>query len=360
MSGPFITDHGDVVSSALEVRPNEDARHQFFSEMKILRGQIQQIYAVDSTDNDPGNEQGTYTVYDVLVWKPDGSTEVVKRCRALQPLFGGTYNNFLEVLPTDPGPDAKNQDLGSSSRPGTHVVVGFIGGQKLYGPVILGALPHPNEVAVARRPTEDKGVYLEGEFQGFNWIIDNDGAFTMTFNGPRDEEGNFVGENGPTIFNMDMNGNINISTNNKQTITVDQENQVVDVVNGDIELKMDQNGEEGPTITVTSPYLVCDVKNDAKLTIGGKTTIDSTSDLIISSGSAINFQKGADSSASEPFVLGQQFKTFMNNLLSTLEGIQCIGNLGAPAPLNPSVIAQLQQLGTQLDSLLSTLISGTQ
>jgi hypothetical protein len=354
MAGPTINQHGDVISSALSVEPHEDARHQFFSETKVLRGQIQKIYAVDSAGNDPGNSKGSYTLYDVLVWKPDGSTEVVRRCRALQPFFGGTYNNFLEVLPTDPGPNATNQDLGSSERPGTHVLVGFIGGQKLYGPVILGALPHPNAVAIARRPSEDLGIYMEGEFQGLNFKVQNDGSFTLTFNGPRDDEGNLLNQNGPTTFSIDTQGNINLSTNNQQTVSVDRVNGVIDVVNGTTEIKMEQNPAQ---ITINADNVIANVAKDMSATVGGKTTVKSTSDVTISSSSVINLQKG-DAAPSEPFVLGNKFKSFMKDLLQAISQITHLGNLGAPTP-PPVNAAQFTQLQSKLDDLLSELIKGT-
>lgn len=357
MNGPFINEHGDVTSSALEMHPHEDARNQFFSEVHVLRGQIQKIYAVDTPNNDPGNASGSYTVYDVLVWKPDGSTEVVRRCRAAQPFFGGGYNNFLEVLPTDPGPDATNQDLGSSQRPGTHVLVGFIAGQKLYGPVILGALPHPNPVAIANRPTQSEGVVLNGEFQGLNWKIDNDGAMTITFNGPRDNSGNLINQNGPTVIKVDLLGNPSISTNNNQSITVDRVNGVIDVVNGDTEIKMEQNGAQGPTITTNTPYFVANVKQDAQITVGGKATVNASQDMTLSSDTMIKLQKGAGGSPDQPFVLGAKFKSFMNDFLSAVAAITHEGNLGAPTP-PPINASQFSQLQGKLDSLLSHLIQG--
>lgn len=354
MAGPTINQHGDVISSALSVEPHEDARHQFFNETRVLRGQIQKIYAVDTANNDPGNAQGSYTLYDVLVWKPDGSTEVVKRCRALQPFFGGTYNNFLEVLPTDPGPDATNQDLGSSSRPGTHVLVGFIGGQKLYGPVILGALPHPNAVAINRRPSEDKGIYMEGEFQGLNFQVANDGSFKLTFNGPRDDEGTLMNQNGPTSFSIDKDGIMEISTNANQTVTVDRVAKTIDLVNGGTEILMEQ---EGNKITIIADTVLANVNKDAIFTVGGKSTINSTGDVTVSSDSMIKLQKGKDGSPSEPFVLGQKFKSFMGDLLEAIGQITHVGNLGAPTP-PPVNAAKFTALKAKLDDLLSELIMG--
>jgi hypothetical protein len=354
MAGPTINRHGDVISAALNVEPHEDARHQFFSETRVLRGQIQKVYAVDSANNDPGNSKGSYTLYDVLVWKPDGSTEVVKRCRALQPFFGGTYNNFLEVLPTDPGPDATNQDLGSSERPGTHVLVAFIGGQKLYGPVILGALPHTNPVAIARRPSKELGVYMEGEFQGLNWKIMGDGSFSLTFNGPRDEDGALTGSSGPTVIEIDKDGNPKVSTNNNQSILVDRVNGIIDVVNGTTEIKMEQDPAQ---ITINADNVIANVNKDMTATVAGKTTVKSTSDVTISSSSVINLQKG-DSAPSEPFVLGNKFKSFMNDLLQAIGQITHVGNLGAPTP-PPVNAAKFSALQSKLDDLLSELIKGT-
>lgn len=164
---PFIGADGSVTSSALQsISDFSDASGQIFGDATIYEGQITQVYAVDDSQNIQDGTPGTYTVYDVLIRKPDGGTQIATRARAMQPLFGGGFNNFLEVLPTDPGPQGKTY-IDSYLKRGSRVAVAFLAGMRA-APVIIGAMPHDNPTANKRRPSSSKGTYLEMEFQGLN------------------------------------------------------------------------------------------------------------------------------------------------------------------------------------------------
>lgn len=245
---PYVSPQGDVISAALTTdKPRADM--SLFKDLRLMLGQIQTIYPIDDPNNNPVGK-ATFVLYDVLVFHPDGGTEQINRCRAMQPFFGGGFNNFFEVLPTNPGPNAKKFSVPRSEKPGTWVLVGLVNGQKQNG-VILGAMPHPNSVAVATRPTQSEGTIAQGEFQGFNFEIDNNGAFTATFNGPRDDQGNPVNQNGPTVFMIDKNGNPSISTNSTQSVMIDRVNALITVTNGPTTYTMDQNANTITTVAKT-------------------------------------------------------------------------------------------------------------
>ncbi len=354
MRGPYISAQGDVISAALTTdKPSSDSF--FFKELRILIGQIQKIYTIDTPNNNPADPRGggIYTVYDVIAFHPDGGTEHLNRCRCVQPLFGGGINNYFEVVPTDPGPKAQDPSISRINKPGTWVLVGFINGQRSNA-VILGGMPHPNSVAVADRPSQSEGTTMKGEFQGLFWQINNDGSLLLTFNGPRDNQGNLTNTNGPTTVSIDASGSFTVTTKNDQSVFVDQPNGVINVTNGKTEVKMEQNPSR---ITTTSDFLIANVNQDATVTSGGKSTVNATGDLTVSSNSKINLQRGADGSPSEPFVMGQKFKSFMGDFISAVAAITHIGNLGAttPPPVNQS---QITALKNKLDDLLSDLIIG--
>ena len=242
MSGPTISDFGEVISSALSTGQPKSASHELVNSNSLMFGQVQKIYTIDDTENSSASNTASYTVYDVDVTRTDGSTEVVRRCRLLQPSFGGGINNFFEVLQSDPGTQAKSS-VSMNIKRGHYVLVGFINSRKDI-PVILGTLPHNSPVAVKRRPKKGKGTYLEGEVQGFGFIIDNDGALKLTFNGPRDDKGVLVNQNGPTTITVDKVGSITVETNAQQKVHIYRVAKKIRVDNGSTYIDMDQDANK--------------------------------------------------------------------------------------------------------------------
>lgn len=354
----FLTEEGDVICSSLEpVDQNSlGASGDFlFNEMRLVRGQIIHIYPIDDPNNSLG-ENPTFTLYDVQVIKPDGGTEIVRRCRMLQPCFGGAFNNFLEILSVDPGPLGRKAGIDMALKRGAHVLVGFVSGQKTAG-IILGALPHPNSVAIKRRPLKSLGTYLEGEFQGFNFLIRNDGSFKITFNGPRNDKGEIIGTDGPTTLEFDEKGNIKVSTNAEQSVTIDRVKKTAEVINGTTRIFMEQDGSK---ITTESDFLQATVRQDARVDVGHQAKVIAKNDITVSSDTMIKLQRGEGANPAEPFVLGAVFVKFMSQFLQAVIAHTHTGNLGFPTlpPLNASEFAQLKATPIDDKKIQSKLIIG--
>lgn len=266
---PTYNSDGSVISSALDgVEDFSHAQDFFYSDSMIYPGQILKIYPKDDPENNTSGTTGDFTLYDVIIKNPEGGSQIVKSCRAIQPFFGGGFNNFLEVLPTNPGPKDYLKD--PNLKPGTMVAVAFLFGQRA-APIILGALPHDNPVAVRARPTKDKGVHLEGEFQGLNFQITNDGALKITFNSPKDNSGTAIKPNAaPTTLEIDSSGNVDIKTNASQQVKMDREGKKINVVNGQTSIVLDQNGA---VVTTTATTVNVNASADCNIKTGGKTTI---------------------------------------------------------------------------------------
>lgn len=243
MAGPFISEHGEVVSSALAVGGEEHLVNDTFFNFSIESGQIEKIYAVDDSENAAVGASHLHTLYDVRIYRPNGSTELITKCRMLQPGFGGGINNFFEILPTDPGSDAKNDSKDRAHKRGHQVLVAFVSGRKETG-IILGGLPNPNPVARSKRPGKLKGVHTEGEIQGLNFQVGNDGQLKITFNGPRNDRGILTGSNGPTSVEITKLGNILVSTNNRQSIEIDRVSGKISITNGPTFIISDQKADK--------------------------------------------------------------------------------------------------------------------
>lgn len=359
MSGPSINKYGDVVSSNLNTEGFGHSDHSLYGEMKLLRGQIIEVYPKDDSQNDASGP-GSLTLYDVQVWLPEGSTEKIRRCRMLQPGFGGSLNNFFEVIPVDPGPDAKDAETASTIKRGSHVLVGFVSGQKNSG-VILGCLPHPSDIAETNRPTTADGVTLKGEFQGFQFQITNEGALEIAFNGPRDDDGNFVGEDGPTTVEIDQTGNVRVKTNENQMFEINKDEKTITMQNGENDDCIWTMEQDTKKITFKCDTFETTTQKDVTFEVTGKTKIHSKDEVTVSSDTMIKLQKG-DNDPGEPFVLGKKFVQFMKDFFQAYLAHQHIGNLGAPTPLDPKSIADVNQLNSSPigdEQILSKHIKGT-
>jgi hypothetical protein len=241
MAGPTVTYEGDVISSALSTDEAPDAHKELSENFRLEQGQVVAVYNIDTSDNTRVGK-ATQTVYDVSVVRPSGATEIIRRCPLVQPGFGGGVNNFFEAVMTDPKADAQ-KDTEKPLKRGHLVLLGYISGSKS-SPVILGTLPHAHKAAIARRPKKAKGVHTEGEIQGLNFMVTNEGSLKIIFNGPRDDEGKIVGKDGPTAIEIDKTGNIIVTTNAKQTVKIDRVGKKIRVDNGPTYIDMDQEGDK--------------------------------------------------------------------------------------------------------------------
>jgi hypothetical protein len=243
MAGPHISPFGDVISSALNMDGLPSAAKELHSKFSLQLGQIAAIYTVDDESGLQPGVARKNTLYDVIVMTGSGAMEMIPRCRMVQPAFGGGLTNFFEILPTDPGFQGNDPTVDWDLKRGSRVLVGFVDGKKDTA-VILGTMPSPGEYAVSRRPTKGMGAYMEGEFQGLNFVVNNEGALAVTFNGPRNDSGDLANQNGPTSISITKDGNVSVSTNNQQTVLIDRVAKTIKVTNGPTYINMDQNANK--------------------------------------------------------------------------------------------------------------------
>jgi hypothetical protein len=315
------------------------AHQDLMNNFKLMRGQIRQIYSYDTPGNSPmGRPIGVDTRYDVAISLQDGSTDIIRQCTMLQPGFGGSINDFMEVVGPNPGPTATDPTIPPQDKPGQFVLIGLMEGMK-QGGVILGCLPHTNPVAVANRPTAAEGSRLQGEVRGLNWLIDSDGALTITFNGLRLNDGTLATTAGPSAVNIDKTGKVTVSTNNEQTVIVDPVAQVVSVTNGPTTFTMD-----GKANKITQSAKVVEQLGSA------------TSRL---QGGQVLISKTPDSTPTEPLVLGNVFTSMMSKLLTAIENHNHIGNLGSPTspPVNAADFSQIGSSPIGDNAILSDFAS---
>lgn len=351
---PIITEWGEVISSNLAVQENEQldaqANAYTYGENRILEGQIIRLIPKDEKEN----RVKRFTLYEVNVFYPEGSGSGPVRAIASQPFFGGGFNNFCEVLPASPGQKAQDDSVDQNLKPGTRVLVTFLGGQKS-APVIIGALPHYSAIATATRPTKDKGPgYLEAEFQGVNYKIDKDGALKLKWTGPKDEKGKPLDDKlGPTEFSIDKTGSVELKTNQKQSVKIDRVAKTIKVTSGKSTITLTQEGEK---LEISCTDVTIKAEGKAKVQVKGDAAVVVKGALDLSSAKSIELQK--EEPATEPYVLGNKLVEFLNELMAQQLAIaNAIGNLGVPTPpiiQGPAISAMTSRLQT----LLSKHIKG--
>jgi hypothetical protein len=358
MSGPYISRFGDVISSALSLESPEDDLVKFHSNFSLISGQVTAIYTPDHPEHPYRDDYPNFTVYDVLVINADNSTSLLRGCRIAQPSFGGGINNFFEVTQTDPDFAKIVENKGDwTLMQGHFVIVGFVNGNMSDG-VILGTLPHPSDVAKNHRPKKDDGVHTEGEIQGLNFKVDKDGAFTLTFQGPKEEDpkkegkhkreefkgeekdqksslkdsskqADFVGKDAPTTLKIDKNGNVTIENNAKQRVHVDREKKTIRIDNDQTYINMEQGDDGHAKVSI--------VANNIEI---GHEDKDTTS--------AYNPKTGQKL---QPMVMGDDLQYFMEQLIDEICKIvhpTGVGPSGTPVNKN-----EFQQLKQKLPQILS-------
>lgn len=253
-------------------------------------------------------------------------------CKPLQ-RFSGPFNHEEIVMGGYATGSEKDEPPPDEYKPGDKVLIAFLNGNSTTG-VVLGALMHP--ALTAYRPPLTKGTapvhrYL---FNGLNKVVAEDGTYKVTFNG-RATNYNLLtkpvgkkpipaptyGTASGSYYKFDSTGSFEIGDNKEQTIRVDKPGGFIAATTGANSIKLTKDG-------------TADIVATQKTTVASK---------IVALG---------DGAASEPFVLGNELKSWLEKLIDAIDAITYLGNLGAPVTgsLNQGDFASLKN---QLEKILS-------
>ena len=361
MSKPRILPDGTVISSAISVKPKNSVENNLWHNYSLVVGQIVNVYTIDEAgDKHPHGDKPFATAYDILIVNNDDSTETLVGCRSMQPVFGGEINNFQEFIP-NPVDKAEMEDVEIERRnqAGHFVLVGFVNGNKSKA-VIIGSMPHANDAAKARRPKKEvkkKGAYLEGEIQGLNYKVDNEGAFTLTFQGPKEDkkqnrgkhrrkefkgeekeqksdlkddsgQNDFSGKDAPTVIHINKDGNVTLTNNVKQRVHVDRVNKTIRIDNDKTYINMIQGDDGAAKVSI--------VANQVDIGHANQDTVGSMS--------------GGNQDL-QPMVVGDDWQFFMEELIKEIMLIYVPTGTGPSG--NPVNNPKFQALMKRLPEVLS-------
>lgn len=280
-------DYNPILPSSLLAFDHEgvtDAYKNSKSNFSLKTGVIIKSYDID----DSQNVSGVAVEYDVLTIdqsKDHGTSGVIyKKCMRIDG-FGG-LSDFMEakLRPASDKKVIKDGEIINSD--GAIVMLLCINGIEDRG-VIIGSLKHPGRKT---RLDKEAGQHLEGEYNGLNWKIDKDGAFTVTFRSATDSKGKANDEKaGGTNFRMEKDGSVEVSDNNKEKIRIDKTNKTISInaekdISNVTEANFNITSKESVNVTSTKDIIMA-ASGNCKLTSQGDFTVDAQASGNLKAGS---------------------------------------------------------------------------
>ena len=170
-----ILNTGAVLPSSLLSKQNTSmvsAFNKIYNNVQLRAGVIIKTYDIDNENN----SNKTSVEYDVLVLEQDkdnGTTPITYRKVISMDSFGGMAD-FFEFKRR---PKTKEKSIDNmTDNDGQLVILLCLDGNAKKG-IIIGGMKQAKRLT---KLTAKAGLHLEGEYNGLNWKIDKDGAFTVT------------------------------------------------------------------------------------------------------------------------------------------------------------------------------------
>jgi len=196
-------------SSVLSTRDekNVDFARKIFGNTSLRLGLVLEVLENDNEKNISklGPE------YNVLAIEQDGgngsSTTVYKNCISID-AFGGVadFFQFKHRAAKDPKKAQKEGTIKGDT--GSIVLLLCLDGNSEKA-VILKSVQNPSRNVLLEK---SKGQYAEGEFNGVNFSVDNDGALTVTFRSATEDDGTPKdSEAGGTEFKIEKDGSFEVN-----------------------------------------------------------------------------------------------------------------------------------------------------
>jgi phage gp45-like len=321
-----------------------DGFNKTYQNTALRVGIIVKSYPID----DSSNLNKMVPEYDVMAFEKDenrgSAISTYKHCIAAKSL--GSIADFFEMSYRKMEKNTTKSDIPTTSgQNGSIVLLLCLNGISDNG-IIIGALDHPDR----KTTLQDGNPYLQGEYNGVNIKVENDGSTSLTFRGATDNDGKIIDSSqGPTVMKIEKDGSYQV---NHKTVTQRFDKK------GTVDLTADDNisnvTKKGFNITASENIAMKATKN---------ISLDCKDLLTSASGNAtLNCSKLQISADTEISVKGAQFKVeaqAMANIKATtitLEGMVALGGAGGQPLLMMN--AQLLGIGNLGAPVISTVISG--
>lgn len=267
-----FNDDGTVLPSFLLSHHDKGAMDGFnktYRNTSLKVGVILNTYPVGKD----GNRTGLATEYDVVCIEQNedrGATTILyKNCVSMASL-GGIADFVDRTLRARKSKNYTGDAVRLNQQDGSVVLVLCLDGSADKA-IILGGFPHPDR----KSTLVNDQPRLEGEYNGANVKVENDGSVTFTFRGATDNKGVPTdASQGPTVAKIEKDGSFEI---NHKTVTFRLDKKGVVTVKSDGDINVTTGGKANVKAT-----------GDATIDAGGKATVKSGGDTVINAGGDCN------------------------------------------------------------------------
>lgn len=327
-----------IPSSLVQIRDEAlvDAKTRSFKNLALRSGIVLSVYEMDS----PENISKIGPEYDVMAIEHDSSyginTTIYKNCM-MSDGMGGAADFFQAKLRPVKDPKKTKAKGSFKGETGTLVKILCIDGISDKA-LIVGMLQNPSKKIL----TKDKGVHLEGEYNGINYQVNKDGELVVTFRSATNDDGTPKDvKSGGSFFKFEKDGSFNISSNNKESIRIDKTNKKIDIkAEKDISSTTDANfnitAKESVNIKATKDLLA---------TVDGRVEISSKQPSL--------FKCTGDLTVDAPTVLiqGQDMIMAQADNIYLLGNLNIVGNGAVPAIVPTTQFVGVGNLGQIVTSI---------
>lgn len=299
-----FNDDGTVLPSFLLSHHDKgmmDGFNKTYRNTSLKVGVVMNTYPVGKD----GNRTGLSTEYDVVCIEQNedrGATTILyKNCISMAAL-GGIADFLDKTIRARKSKSYTGDAVRLNQQDGSIVLILCLDGSADKA-VVLGGFPHPDR----KSTLVNDQPRLEGEYNGANVKVENDGSTTFTFRGATDSKGVPTDPSqGPTVAKVEKDGSFQIS---HKTVT----------------FRLDKGG----TVTVKTT-------GDVNVDAGGKANVKSGGDTVVNAGGACNITAGGKAviTASEVDINGSGGK-----VLTTVTDPVVDTIFGAPTQGVPTVKA---------------------
>jgi hypothetical protein len=333
---------GILNSSLMSVSDSEkmSAFNTTYKNFGLKAGVVVEVYETD----DERNISGLVPEYDVLVIEQseDRETSVIRYKNCISADSFGSVADFFEFrYRKNEKKDSK--DKGNPIKQnGALVMMLCLDGSAEKG-VILGGMRHPSR---KEHLTKDKGLHMHGEYNGLNFEVNKQGAFKVTFKGPKDNDGKYINEEaGGTFLKIDEKGSVEIEADVEDFFKINKPNGDITVgASRDIGMKSARNmslnsgGDFNLSVDGSGSF---GIEGKADVTIGSTFDLDISAAMSISVGS-LDINSDGPTSIKAPVI--------------TLDGTTNVGGAGGLPALTFS--ARFIGTGNKGAPVISSIMSG--
>jgi len=299
--------------------------NQTFKNVALRNGIVIAVYDIEDQENisKVGPE------YDVMaieqVQNLGINTTIYKNCLRMDSFGGGA--DYFQAKLRSVKDTKKTKSTGSfKNETGSIVALLCVDGVSEKA-LIVGGVSNPSKQVL----TKEKGIHLEGEYNGINYQINKEGELTVTFRSATNDDGTPKDEKaGGSFLKIDKTGSFELNDNNKDSVRIDKTKQTITL------------NSEKDTILVTNANCNITSKQNTNLKVKdliaqaeGKITFDAKSPSVFKCAAELTFE------APTVKITGQDM------IMAQADNIQILGNqviVGNGAV--PAVIPQTIYIGT--------------